>query len=81
MLNDGAAHANVFQFWPQTTMATRPNQLNSLLEQMGLGPRHQTLAELSGGSGTVVEAVCLPFACLLSAHCLLGGTRNHSCSQ
>ena len=47
-------HANFSQFWPQTTMATRRNQLNSLLEQMGLGPRHQTLAELSGGSGTGV---------------------------
>ena len=47
-------HANFPQFWPQTTMATRRNQLNSLLEQMGLGPRHQTLAELSGGSGTEV---------------------------
>ena len=47
-------HANFSQFWPQTTMATRRNQLNSLLEQMGLGPRHQTLAELSGGSGAEV---------------------------
>ena len=74
-------HANFSQFWPQTTMATLRNQLNSLVEQVGLGPRYETLAEVSGGSGTEVLAVCLPFACLLSAHCLLGGTRNHSCSQ
>ena len=69
LLNDGAAHANVFQFWPQTTMATRPNQLNSVLEQIGLGPSHQTLAELSGGSGTGglsgMPTLCLPVVCSL----------------
>ena len=42
-------HANFSQFWPQATMATRRNQLNSLLEQMRIGPRHQTLAELTDG--------------------------------
>ena len=69
LLNDGAAHANFPQFWPQTTMATLRNQLNSLLEQMGLGPRHQTLAELSGGSGTGFKryAYPLPACCLLIA--------------
>jgi hypothetical protein len=69
LLNKGAAHANFSQFWPQTTMATRRNQLNSLLEQMGLGPRDQTLAEVSGGSGTGVMwyAYPLPACCLLIA--------------
>ena len=33
--------ANFPQFWPQTTMATRRNQLNRLVEQMRLGLRLQ----------------------------------------
>ena len=44
-------HANFPQFWPQPTITTRRNKLNSLSEQMGHGLRHQTLAELSRGSG------------------------------
>jgi cephalosporin-C deacetylase-like acetyl esterase len=47
-------HANFSQFWPQTTMAMRRNQLNSHLEQMRLGLRLQKAAVLSGGSGTDV---------------------------
>ena len=50
-------------------MATLRNQLNSLLEQMVLGPRHQTLAELSGGSGNGFNRYAYPLAacCLLIA--------------
>ncbi len=74
-------HANSPQSWPQTTMATRRNQLYSLLEQMGVGPRLPKGAALSGDSGAEVQAVCLPFVCLLPAHCLLEGARNYSYSQ
>ena len=49
-LTKGAAPCELSQSWPKTTMATRRNQLNSLSEQMRLGPRHQTLAELTDGS-------------------------------
>src|SRR5271165_4818319 len=62
-------HANSPQFWPQTTMVMRQNQLNSLLEQMALGPRHQTLAVPSGGSGTGFKRYAYP----LPAYCLLIG--------
>ena len=50
-------------------MPTLRNQFNRLVEQLGLGPRHQTLAELSVGSGTGVMryAYPLPACCLLIA--------------
>jgi hypothetical protein len=67
LLNEGAAPREPSQSWPQTTMATRRNQLNSLLEQMGLGPRLQKGAVLSGDSGAEVKRYAYP----LSAYCLL----------
>ena len=62
-------HANFPQFWPQTTMATRRNQLNSPLEQMGLGPRHQTLLRCLAvlEPGFKRYAYPLPACCLLIA--------------
>ena len=62
-------HANFPSFGPKTTMATLRNQLNSLLEQMGLGPRHRRwlscLVVLEPGfSG---HAYPLPACCLLIA--------------
>src|SRR5271165_4497833 len=64
-------HANFPQFWSQTTMAMLRNQFNSPVEQMGLGPSYQTLAELSGGSGTGglsgMPTLCLPVVCSLPA--------------
>jgi hypothetical protein len=74
-------NANSPQFCPQTTMATGGNQLNSLVEQMGSWPRHETLAKLSGESGAEVQAVCLLFVRPLSAHWLFAGTRNYSYYQ
>ena len=55
LLSDGAAPRELSPVLaPNDNAATLRNRLNSLLEQMGLGPRHQTLAELSSGSGAGV---------------------------
>jgi hypothetical protein len=69
LLNKGAAPCERFPVLAPTTMATRRNQLNSHLEQKGLGPRHRTSPELSTGSGDGFErcAYPLPACCLLIA--------------
>ena len=69
LLNEGASHANFSQSWPQTKMATRRNQLNSLLEQMDLarGTRRWLACLVVLAPGFKRYAYPLPACCLLIA--------------
>ena len=62
-------HANFSQFWPQTTMATLRNQLNSLLEQWDLarGTRRWLSFLTVLEPGFKRYAYPLPACCLLIA--------------